>query len=81
MKKILTIDTSKSKRSEDALFKIDKDLKKCHTKIMEISEIKFNVGPGSFTGLRIGAAIANSLMYLLKIPINKEKELVFPKYQ
>lgn len=34
-----------------------------------IDGIIFYKGPGSFTGLRIGASIANSLAYALKIPI------------
>ena len=35
----------------------------------DISEIIVNVGPGSFTGVRIGVVIAKTMAYLLNIPI------------
>ena len=35
----------------------------------DISEITFMSGPGSFTGLRIGAAIVNTLADQLEIPL------------
>ena len=96
MKKILAIDTTVSRKSTvklidgkksteisgDSLLPIiDKLLKKCHTKIEEISEIKINTGPGSYTGLRVGLAAANALSYLLNIPVNNQKKPIFPKYQ
>lgn len=36
----------------------------------ELTGIEVNTGPGSFTGLRVGVAIANTLGYLLQIPVN-----------
>lgn len=47
----------------------------------DISAIEVHTGPGSFTGLRIGIAVANTLSYLLDIPVNGKKEkLVAPTY-
>lgn len=42
----------------------------------DITEIKFNEGPGSFTGLRIGATIVNALIHELKL----SQPLVMPNY-
>lgn len=50
----------------------------------DISEITFFSGPGSFTGLRIGAAIVNTLAHELKIPLFDHKgerhEIIIPDY-
>lgn len=60
---------------------IDEMLKKQNIKLEDLAEIKIIEGPGSYTGLRLGAAVANTLSYLLKIPVNgKLGELVIPKY-
>lgn len=69
-------------KSEAALPLIDKVLKDNNLKIEEIDEIKVNTGPGSYTGIRVGVAIANALGFVLKIPINGKKigELVTPVY-
>lgn len=50
--------------------------------LKDITEIQVNQGPGSFTGLRVGVAIANALGFLLKVPINGKKvgEMVEPLY-
>ncbi len=37
--------------------------------LKSISAIVFYKGPGSFTGLRIGASVVNSLAYILNVPI------------
>ena len=81
MKNILTIDASKSQKSENLLDLIDKDLKKCHTEIEQVSEIKLILNKKSYTGSRVAASIANVLNYLLKIPINGKNKPIFPKYQ
>jgi tRNA threonylcarbamoyladenosine biosynthesis protein TsaB len=69
-------------RSEAALPVVDKILKKNKLGIDQIDEIKVNKGPGSYTGLRVGIAIANTLGFLLKIPVNGKKigELEEPVY-
>ena len=61
---------------------IDGILKKHSLKPEDISEIKINVGPGSFTGLRVGVAIVNALSFVLKIPVNGQKvgKIILPIY-
>ena len=49
-------------------------------KLSDITEIIVATGPGSFTGLRVGATVANALGYLLDIPVNGKKALVIPTY-
>ena len=50
----------------------------------DISEITFMSGPGSFTGLRIGAAVVNALASELKIPLydhgGNKVPLILPIY-
>lgn len=62
--------SSKNKNSQKLLPFIDKTLKKNNLSINDIAEIKVNTGPGSFTGLRVGVAIANAIRFALGIPIN-----------
>lgn len=51
---------------------IDEILKKKKKTFKEIKEIEVFTGPGSFTGLRVGVAVANTLGFVLKVPINGE---------
>ena len=50
----------------------------------DISEITFMSGPGSFTGLRIGATVANTLASELNIPLydhhGKKVKIILPDY-
>jgi tRNA threonylcarbamoyladenosine biosynthesis protein TsaB len=48
----------------------------------DITRIKVNVGPGSFTGLRVGVSLANTLGLYLQIPINNNPvgQIVTPVY-
>lgn len=49
--------------------KIDELLQSQSTTLHDIQGIACFKGPGSFTGLRIGLTVANSLTYALQIPI------------
>ena len=60
---------------------IDEIIKKAGTSINRIDEIKVNLGPGSFTGLRVGVAVANALGWALKIPVNGKRQIVLPRYE
>ena len=50
----------------------------------DITEITFMSGPGSFTGLRIGATIVNTLAHELNIPLydhhNQKHQQIIPIY-
>ena len=50
----------------------------------DITEITFYSGPGSFTGLRIGAAIVNALSHELHVPLydhhGNQHEIIIPDY-
>lgn len=50
----------------------------------DISEITFYSGPGSFTGLRIGAAIVNTLADQLQVPLydhhGVKRQIILPDY-
>ena len=41
-----------------------------HEDLKTVTEIVVNEGPGSYTGLRVGFAIANTLGYLLGVSVN-----------
>ena len=69
----------------------EKLLKFIHDKLNEnnktfkdITEITFMSGPGSFTGLRIGATIVNTLASELNIPLydhhGKKHQIIIPEY-
>lgn len=51
---------------------------------VDLSKITFFSGPGSFTGLRIGAAVVNALADQLDIPLydhhGKKHKIILPDY-
>lgn len=66
-------------------------LKYIHDKLVEnnadwqdLTELHYFTGPGSFTGLRIGACVINALADQLHIPIydqhSEKHEIVMPEY-
>lgn len=81
-KKDIQIENVKCNKTQVVLPMVDKLLKKHSLKPKDISGIQINAGPGSFTGLRVGLAIANALSFELKIPINgKSGEIILPIYK
>jgi tRNA A37 threonylcarbamoyladenosine modification protein TsaB len=68
-------------KSEQTLGLIEEILKKNRKEVKNISEIEVNLGPGSYTGLKIGVAIANTFGFVLDIPVNGRRQLVLPKYE
>lgn len=59
---------------------IEKILKQAKIEYKDLTGIEVEKGPGSFTGLRVGLSVANSLGFSLKIPVNGRKietELIY----
>lgn len=67
-------------KSQMVLPLIEDCLAEHNLKLSDIQAIEVVTGPGSFTGLRVGATVANALGYLLDIPVNGKKAIVFPSY-
>lgn len=57
------------KQSEKSLSLLDSFLKKNKFKLQDIKKIVVNRGPGSFTSVRLGIVLANTLSFGLKIPL------------
>ncbi len=79
-------------KSQQVLSLINQILKKHKKALKEITEIKVETGAGlpagrqgSFTGLRVGVAVANTLGWVLGIPINGQRispqKIVEPEYE
>lgn len=56
-------------QSKELLPKIDKLLKSQKVLAKKLKGVVVNLGPGSFTGLRVGITVANGFGYGLKIPV------------
>lgn len=63
---------------------IEEKLTDCGANWQDITEVEFFTGPGSFTGLRIGAAVVNAVADCLGIPIldqnGRQHKIVLPDY-
>lgn len=70
--------------SEKILEFIHEKLQENNADWKDISEITFFAGPGSFTGLRIGAAIVNTLANQLQVPLydqnGQQHQIILPDY-
>lgn len=63
--------------SEKLLFEIEKLFSSCKRNLSQLMHVHVNPGPGSFTGTRIGVAVANGIGFALGIPVNN---LPYGKY-
>lgn len=61
---------------------VDELLQSYGLTVSDLQAIEVNQGPGSYTGLRVGVAIANTLSKELGIPINNKKPgtIIEPEY-
>lgn len=64
--------SSKKEKSQRLLPFINKVLKKKKLTLKDLTEIKVNTGPGSFTGLKVGVAVAQALGFSLGILVNSK---------
>lgn len=67
-------------KAQQTLIIIDRLLTKNRRKLSEIKDIEIAANPGSFIGLRVGFAIANTLGFLLNIRVNNQKPPALPIY-
>lgn len=52
---------------------IEKLLKSQKLEFKDLKGIEVEKGPGSYTGLKVGASVANALGFALRIPVNGKK--------
>ena len=65
---------ARGKQSEDLLPAIDGILKKEKLSLQDINSVLVNQGPGSYTGVRVGVTVANTLGWSLNIPVYGYRE-------
>lgn len=64
--------TAHRQLAQQLLAALADQLKKAGCSITDITGLIFYKGPGSFTGLRIGASVVNALAYDKKLPISSQ---------
>lgn len=67
------------KQSEDILIVLNKFILDSGYKINDLTVILVNISPGSYTGVRVGATVANTLAWSLDIPVMGYLEKDFEK--
>ncbi len=77
------VSKSENRRPESILTLIDTVCKKANINVYDIGEINVEEGPGSYTGLKVGATVANTLSVALNKPVNGKPpgEFVEPSYE
>ncbi len=66
-----------SAEKDSPLVALREALGKSGLKLSDIDKFESNPGPGSYTGIRVGAAVCNSLNWVL----GKEAQLIEPIYE
>jgi len=61
---------AKKERAQRLLPFIDEVLKKQGKRIGDISQVEVKAGPGSFTGIRVGMAVAMTIGWSLGVKVN-----------
>lgn len=59
--------------SQALLGLIEKVVQEAEMELKDLTEVKVATGPGSYTGLRVGVAVANALAFALQISVNGKK--------
>jgi tRNA threonylcarbamoyl adenosine modification protein YeaZ len=69
--------------SRDTVIAVKEALFKSGRSLTEITAITVATGPGSFTGVRVGIAVARTLGLMLGVPVNGQKatEPINPVYE
>jgi len=75
--------SSKTANAQNVLPLVEALLVEHGIALKHIAQIRVHTGPGSFTGLRVGIAVANALAALLAVPINGQPvgQLAIPRYE
>ncbi|MBI3260799.1 hypothetical protein HYZ64_00290 [Candidatus Berkelbacteria bacterium] len=66
---------------ERLIMVIERALTSAKVPLGSITEITVNPGPGSFIGSRAGVTVANTLGWLLGIPVNGKRPPIAVQYQ
>lgn len=75
------IEKYEPRSSQIVLLAIEEAIGSAKKKLQDITEIRVHTGPGSFTGIRVGIAVAQSLGKLFTIPVLSERGgAITPRY-
>lgn len=59
--------------SQALLGSINEVVEEAGITLQDLTEVEVATGPGSYTGLKVGVAVANALAFALEIPVNGKK--------
>lgn len=79
-----TVHVSGVNRAQEVVKILDRILSSSLVRVNKISEVRVETGPGSFTGLKVGVAVANTIGFVLGVRVNDKDVLkdgpAEPKY-